>query len=121
MTSDGLTSGATTFAYDTENHLTGTSGARNATLSYGPTGRLYQVVSGGVTTRFLYDGDRLIFEYNSSGVIQRRYVHGTGADEPLGWYEGATEPRRVPRRLHDSRGWSNEIDMNRMTFRRAES
>jgi RHS repeat-associated protein len=100
LTSDGLTAGATTFSYDTENRLTGATGARNASLAYDPLGRLYQVVSGGTTTRFLYDGDRLIAEYNSSGVVQRRYVHGTGIDEPLVWYEGATVSSANRRYLH---------------------
>jgi RHS repeat-associated protein len=35
-----------------------------------------------------YDGDQLIAEYNSSNVLQRRYVWGPGTDEPLVWYEG---------------------------------
>jgi len=77
LTSDG----ATTFYYDTENRLTSASGARYATLSYDPLGRLYQVASPSGTTRFLYDGDRLIAEYNSSGSLLRRYVHGIAVDE----------------------------------------
>ena len=59
LTSDG----ATTFGYDTENRLVSASGARNASLAYDPLGRLYQVISGANTTRFVYDGDRLIAEY----------------------------------------------------------
>lgn len=35
-----------------------------------------------------YDGDRLIAEYDGSGALKRRYVHGAGVDEPLLWYEG---------------------------------
>ena len=86
LTSDGFT----TFKYDAENRLTSASGARTATLTYDPLGRLYQVSNAAGTTRFLYDGDRLILEYNSSGAIQRRYVHGAGVDEPMIWYEGST-------------------------------
>lgn len=85
MTSDG----ATTFGYDVENRMTSASGAKSATLAYDPLGRLYQV-SGTSTTQFLYDGDRLIGEFNASGTVLRRYVHGKNADEPLVWYEGAT-------------------------------
>jgi hypothetical protein len=66
------------------------SGAKSATLAYDPLGRLYQVVGGGVTARFLYDGDRLVAEYDGSGTLKHRYVHGTGVDEPLVWYEGAS-------------------------------
>ena len=37
----------------------------------------------------LYDGDRLVAEYNGATLV-RRYVHGAGVDEPLVWYEGAS-------------------------------
>ena len=67
--------GATTFGYDTENRLVSASGAKTGSLSYDPLGRLYQVTSGATTTRFVYDGDRLIAEYNGSGTLQRRYLH----------------------------------------------
>lgn len=84
LTSDG----ATTFAYDVENRLVSASGAKNANLTYDPNGRLYQT-SGSSTTQFLYDGDRLIGEYSAGGTLLRRYVHGSGTDEPVVWYEGA--------------------------------
>jgi RHS repeat-associated protein len=87
---------ATTFRYDAENRLVAASGAKTATLVYDPRGRLFQTSGGSAgTTQFLYDGDRLVAEYNGSGTLLRRYVHGTGADEPVLWYEGAglTSPR----------------------------
>ncbi|OYU15788.1 MAG: hypothetical protein CFE37_04455 [Alphaproteobacteria bacterium PA4] len=43
----------------------------------------------GATTRFLYDGDALVAEYDGNGALLRRYVHGPGVDEPLVWYEGS--------------------------------
>jgi RHS repeat-associated protein len=87
-----------TFGYDIENRLISASGLRTASLRYDPLGRLYEItgtvkVNGAnttKTTRFLYDGDRLIAEYDTAGVMQHRYVHGGGVDEPLVWYEGAT-------------------------------
>lgn len=96
LTSDG----ATTFYYDTENRLTSAGGAKYATLTYDPLGRLYQVASPSGTTHFLYDGDRLIAEYNSSGMPLRRYVHGAAVDEPLVWYEGASVSSASRRYLH---------------------
>jgi RHS repeat-associated protein len=58
-------------------------------------GRLRTYTAGGATTEFLYDGDRLVGEYNTSGALLRRYVHGPGIDEPLVWYEGSgTSDRR---------------------------
>ncbi|MFN3462433.1 MAG: RHS repeat domain-containing protein [Terricaulis sp.] len=83
---------ATSYSYDVYNRLTG---AGSATLAYDPAGRLYQTVGGGVTTRFQYDGVDLIAEFNSSNVLQRRYVHGPGIDEPIVSYEGSgTSDRR---------------------------
>jgi len=95
-------SGSSGYTYSSENYLTSATGP-TATLSYDPMGRLYQTVGGGVTTRMAYDGSDLIAEYNGSNVLQRRYVHGPGTDEPLVWYEGSgTSDRRW---LHtDERG-----------------
>ncbi|HYC73830.1 RHS repeat-associated core domain-containing protein [Brevundimonas sp.] len=82
--------GARNYTYDIENRLTSISGASSMTLSYDPLGRLRQTVSGGTTTQFLYDGDRLVAEYDGAGTLTARYTHGPGPDEPLVWYEGST-------------------------------
>jgi RHS repeat-associated protein len=50
-------------------------------------GRLWQVSTPSSVVRFLYDGDRLAGEYDAFGSVLRGYVHGTGPDEPLVWYE----------------------------------
>jgi len=84
LTSDGSRS----FTYDVENHLLSVSGSKSVTLTYDPLGRLQTTTSGSTTTRYLYEGERLIAEY-SGGTLVRRYVHGAGVDEPLVWYEGA--------------------------------
>jgi RHS repeat-associated protein len=85
LTSDG----ATSFVYDAENRLVSANGSTK-TLTYDPMGRLFQISSGSSTTQFLYDGDRLVAEYDGiSGALLRRYVHGPRADEPLLWYEGS--------------------------------
>ena len=77
--------GGASYAYSSENMLTSAWGV--GSLAYDPLNRLFQT-SGGSTTRMLYDGQRLIAEYDSSNALQRRYVHGPGTDEPLVWYEG---------------------------------
>jgi len=93
MTSDGVT----TYSYDIANRLTAMS--NGAALSYDALGRLYEVTSSGAaSTRFQYDGPNLITEYNSSGAVLRRYVHGLGADEPLVWIEGATTQQNIDNR-----------------------
>lgn len=88
LSSDGST--GTGYSYDTENRLIGASGSHSATLEYDSLGRLFQVTSGSTTTQFLYDGPALIAEYDGSGALLRRYVHGPADDDPLIWYEGAS-------------------------------
>tara|TARA_B100000508_G_scaffold60333_1_gene47217 strand:- start:251843 stop:256078 length:4236 start_codon:yes stop_codon:yes gene_type:complete len=82
MTDDGTR----TFGYDYYNRLTSVSGG--TTLSYDPLGRLAQT-TGAATLNFQYDGLDLIAEYNGSGALQKRYVHGPGIDEPLVQYTGS--------------------------------
>ena len=79
----------TVYSYDVENRLTSTTDGTNATLEYDPNGRLYEMSSGGDTTRFLYDGDQLIAEYDASGAMRKRYLHGVGIDDPLVEYNGS--------------------------------
>lgn len=83
LTSDG----ASTFLYDVENRLVGRSGG--VTLAYDPLGRLYRVSSATTDTRFLYDGDALVAEYDAVGTLLRRHIHWVGADVPLVTYEGS--------------------------------
>ena len=90
LTSDG----ATTYVYDAENRLVSASGATSATLSYDPLGRLWQVSSAAGTSRFLYYGDELGQEFDGAGNMLRAYVHGTGPDDPLVWYEIGAVPQR---------------------------
>lgn len=93
-------------AYDVENRLVSVSGSPSMTLSYDPLGRLRQTVAGSSTVQFVYDGDRLIAEYNgSTTTVLRRYVHGPGIDEPIVWYEGSGLTTSTRRWLHtDERG-----------------
>ena len=84
LTGDGTNS----YSYDAENRLISAGGGLGATLGYDPLGRLYQT-AGSATTRFLYDGDELVAEYDGSGNLLRRYVHGAGVDDPAIWYEGS--------------------------------
>jgi RHS repeat-associated protein len=88
------TSAPVTYAYDVENRLVSASGADNVTLSYDPLGRLYQTVDASRpapenTTRFLYDGDELVAEYDGGNNMVHRYIHGSGTDDPLVWYIGS--------------------------------
>ncbi|MET1110930.1 MAG: RHS repeat-associated core domain-containing protein [Allosphingosinicella sp.] len=84
-----LSDGTRSYTYDVENRLiTATGPTGTATLDYDPLGRLFQISSGSGVTQFLHDGDELVAEYNGSGTLLRRYLHGDGNDDPLFWYEG---------------------------------
>ncbi|WP_269514511.1 RHS repeat-associated core domain-containing protein [Brevundimonas subvibrioides] len=84
LTSDGV---GGTYVYDVENRLI--SGPNGATLVWDPLGRLFQSSSNTYgATRYTYDGDKLIAEYNASNTLLRRYVHADGSDTPLVVYEG---------------------------------
>jgi hypothetical protein len=83
LTSDGTTG----YTYDVENRLVAAS--NGASLVYDPLGRLFQVSGGSAgTTQFLYDGDRVVAEYDGSGNLTKRYAHGPGVDEPVAVYDG---------------------------------
>jgi RHS repeat-associated protein len=94
--------GGATYGYSSENMLTSATGG--IALAYDPMLRLQQTSGGSAgTTKFGYDGQSLIAEYDSSNGLLRRYVHGPGSDEPLVWYEGTGTADR--RWLHaDERG-----------------
>ena len=68
-----------TFVWDMTNRLTSTSSS-GATSSYvyDPFGRRIAKTASGTTTLFLWDGDRLLAEYDSSGVRQKRYAYAGG-------------------------------------------
>lgn len=70
----------------------------------------------------MYDGDALVAEYDASGNMLRRYVHGQGADTPQVWFEGAGTSASVRRYLFTNHqgsvtaiadGWGNTIAINR--------
>ncbi|WP_176943703.1 RHS repeat-associated core domain-containing protein [Sphingomonas sp. YR710] len=76
--------GSKTYSYSADNELTGVDGDR---FDYDANDRL--AYSTNTHTRFDYDGDMLVGEYDDSGNLLRRYVHGPATDEPLVWYEGS--------------------------------
>jgi RHS repeat-associated protein len=91
LTSETTPLATRTWVYDVENRLVSASGGASASLVYDPLGRLFQTSGGASGVRqFLYDGDALVAEYNGTGALLKRYVHGPGADEPVAQYDGIT-------------------------------
>ena len=86
-----LTSIATnTYSYDSENRLisytlspAGGEGQGEGACTYDPFGRRTSKTVNGVTTKFLYDGDQIIAEYDSSDTMTAKYVYGAGIDEMI--------------------------------------
>ena len=82
--------GTLTYTYDPENRLmtacnnSTCTGTMSAAYAYDPLGRCEEKSGTGVTAAvFLQDGDDEIAEYNTSGVVQRRFVPGPTVDDAI--------------------------------------
>ncbi|MBI2354624.1 MAG: RHS repeat protein [Deltaproteobacteria bacterium] len=83
-TSDGIT----IFAWDFDNRLVKVTTSSSAVeYAYDPFGRRIEkkVTESGTTTttRFFYDGQAILFNYDEAGAIGNSYIHGPNIDEPL--------------------------------------
>jgi RHS repeat-associated protein len=58
-------------------------------LSYEAQNRLFSISKNGAATKFLYDGADVVAEFDGSGTVLRRYIHGSDMDEPVVWFEGS--------------------------------
>jgi len=75
LTSDGVR----TFAWDSESRLSSAVvGGQTATYAYDAFGRRYRKTVAGVDRWSVWSGDRLVGEFDGSGVLDRRYVYGDG-------------------------------------------
>lgn len=57
---------------------------------YDGLGRRIEKVANGQTKGYVYDGEDILLEYDGSNVLQARYTHGPGIDEPIAVSKGAT-------------------------------
>ena len=81
----------TAYTYDAENRLTKVedfaAGNPTATATsiyrYDGLGRRIEKVGNGITRRYVYDGEDILLEYDGANVLQARYTHGPGIDEPI--------------------------------------
>lgn len=89
LTSDPIN--GLSMVYDYENKLISTTGnGKNATFIYDPLGRLYKTIINNVEVYYLYYGDSLVAEYNSSKALTKRYLHGNMKDEPWVRFSGTS-------------------------------
>ncbi len=86
----------TQYTYDAENRLTkveeyvagNPTAAFTSTYRYDGLGRRIEKVANGQTKRYVYDGEDILLEYDGSNVLQARYTHGPGIDEPIAVTKG---------------------------------
>ena len=88
----------THYTYDAENRLTkvedfvagNSTPAFTSTYRYDGLGRRIEKVANGQTKRYIYDGEDILLEYDGSNVLQARYTHGPGIDEPIAVTKGSS-------------------------------
>jgi RHS repeat-associated protein len=74
----------TQYTYDAENFAAGNpTPAFTSTYRYDGLGRRIEKVANGQTRRYIYDGEDILLEYDGANVLQARYTHGPGIDEPI--------------------------------------
>ncbi|MFO0731410.1 MAG: RHS repeat-associated core domain-containing protein [Nitrospiraceae bacterium] len=85
------TSNFTVYTYDTENRLTqvqefasgNPTPVTTSSYRYDGLGRRIEKIGNGQTRRYVYDGEDILLEYDGTNVLQARYTHGPGIDEPI--------------------------------------
>jgi len=82
---DKTTLETTAFSYDAENQLVRIDfpDLTSATYAYDGLGRRIQKDVDGVVTKYIYDNEDILEEYDASNTLKARWVHGSGIDEPL--------------------------------------
>ena len=88
----------TQYSYDAENRLTkaedfaagNPTAIATSTYRYDGLGRRIEKVANGQTTRYIYDGEDILLEYDGANVLQARYTHGPGIDEPIAVTKGGS-------------------------------
>jgi len=92
------TNNFTAYTYDAENRLVKAEefAAGNptpfatSTYRYDGLGRRIEKVANGQTKRYIYDGEDILLEYDGANVLQARYTHGPGIDEPIAVTKGGS-------------------------------
>ena len=82
--------GTTTYEYDSENRLiriTDTE-SRVTTYTYDGLGRRIEKNANGTVTRYVYDLEDILFEYDGNNELTARYTHGPGIDDPIAMDRG---------------------------------
>lgn len=84
----GTTTG---FTWNGNSQLAGVANPDGTTTSYqyDALGRRVAITEAGQTTRYIYDGDNIAYEYDGTGSLAASYVFLPGADQPLEMVRGS--------------------------------
>ncbi len=79
------TGAVTAYTHDAENRLVRVDfpDGTFAAYRYDALGRRIEKDVNGVVTRYVYDGEDILLEYDGSNVLRARYTHGPDIDDPL--------------------------------------
>ena len=81
---DKVSSATTTYQYDAEDRLTQVVTPTDVIqYKYDGLGRRNVRILNGVVTRYVYDQEDILFEFDENDQIKARYTHGPGIDEPI--------------------------------------
>ena len=85
------TGGVTTYEWDVLNRLVRIDNpdATHAAYRYDAQGRRIEKDVNGALTRYVYDDDAILLEYDGTDALQATYSHGEEIDQPLAMTRGA--------------------------------
>ncbi|MFH1493005.1 MAG: hypothetical protein ABIE81_06720 [Candidatus Omnitrophota bacterium] len=84
-----IPSDVTTYTYSVENQLVSVeSGPLAVSYTYDGLGRRIEKNVNGTITRYVYDNEDIIAEYDGTNTLQAKYLYGPGIDEPLQMQRG---------------------------------
>jgi len=84
-TSIAVPTDVTTYYWDFQDQLTQIDfpGGTSATYNYDGLGRRIEKNVNGTITRYIYDGEDIVLEYDGTNTFVARYSHGDRTDQPL--------------------------------------
>ena len=87
---DKITLAVTSYNYNAQDQLTGIDFPDLTTASYRYDGfrRRIEKNVAGVITRYVYDGEDIVMEFDGANTLAARYSHGDGRDQPLSTERG---------------------------------
>ena len=83
-----MSDGTHVYTHDAVSRLASVDGT--ITYAYDGLGRRVAKTVNGTVTKYVYDGARVIAEYDGTGQLLRKYIYGPGLDEPVLMQSGAT-------------------------------